>query len=217
MKLLSDHDITSVSPSCIDNGVVKFNNILKTAATLAGPPAVRHMRKPKFVVWSPEIRCFLLEKKQAFNEWKRGGKPNDPSHPLLIAKREKRQALRRVCRIQMAAKHNEERQEILNAKSENTLLFQKLIRKQRGNLAGCVDELHVSGEVYKGDGVLSGWYEHFKTLSSSSERQSFNQDYHHLVLMDTNEIEDICHAQGQLSAQVTKEEVKKAIKELDKG
>ena len=37
------------------------------------------------------------------------------------------------------------------------------------------------------------------------------------MLMDTNEIEDICHAQGQLSAQVTKEEVKKAIKELNKG
>ena len=82
------------------------------------------------------------------------GQAQDPSHPLLIATREKRQALRRVCRIQMAAKHNEERQEILNAKSENTQLFHKLIRKQRGNLAGCVDELHVSGEVYKGDGVI---------------------------------------------------------------
>ena len=90
LKLLSDYDITSVSPSCIDNGVVKFNNILKTAATLAGPPAVRRMKKPKLVVWSPKIRCFLLEKKQAFNEWKRGGKPNNPSHPLLIAKREKK-------------------------------------------------------------------------------------------------------------------------------
>ena len=35
--------------------------------------------------------------------------------------------------------------------------------------------------------------------------------------MDTNEIEDICHGQGQLSAQTTKEEVKTAIKELNKG
>ena len=109
LKLLSDYDITSVSPSCIDNGLVKFNNILKTAATLVGQPAVRRMRNSKLVVWSPEICCVLSEKKQAFNEWKRGGK------------------------------------------------------------------------------------------------------------IVTNEIEDICHAQGQLSAQVTKEEVKKAIKELNKG
>ena len=35
--------------------------------------------------------------------------------------------------------------------------------------------------------------------------------------MDTNKIEDICHAQGQMSARVTKEEVKKATKELNKG
>ena len=128
--------------------MVKFNNILKTAVTLASPPAVRRMRKPKLVVWSPEIGCVLLEKKQAFHKWKRVGKPNVPSHLLLIAKREKRQALRRVCRIQMAVKHNEERQEIYNAKSENTQLFHKLISKQRGKLAGYVDELHVFGEVY---------------------------------------------------------------------
>ena len=164
VQLLSDYDVTSASVSCIDNSVIKFNSILKTAATLAGPPTVRRMRKPKLVVWSPEIRHILSEKKLAFDEWKRGGRPNDPSHPLLIAKREKRQALRRVCRNQIAAKHTEERQEILNAKSENTQLFHKLIRKQRGNLASCVDELHVSGEVYRGGDVLSGWFDHFTFL-----------------------------------------------------
>ena len=68
MKLLNDYDITSASASCIDNGVVKFNNILKTAATLAVSSAVRRMRKPKLVVWSPEIGCALSEKKLAFNE-----------------------------------------------------------------------------------------------------------------------------------------------------
>ena len=35
MKLLNDYDITSVSTSCIENCVVKLNNILKTAATVA--------------------------------------------------------------------------------------------------------------------------------------------------------------------------------------
>ena len=175
------------------------------------------MRKPKLVVWSPEIRHILSEKKLAFDEWKRGGRPNDSSHPLLIAKREKRQALRRVCRNQIAAKHTEERQEILNAKSENTQLFHKLIRKQRGNLASCVDELHVSGEVYRGGDVLSGWFDHFKTLSSATEEPSFDQDYHRLVSMDVDEIDDICRAQGPLASQVSKEEVRKAIKELNRG
>ena len=215
VQLLSDYDVTSASVSCIDNSVIKFNSILKTAAMLAGPPTVRRMRKPKLVVWSPEIRHILSEKKLAFDEWKRGGRPNDHSHPLLIAKREKRQALRRVCRNQIAAKHTEERQEILNAKSENTQLFHKLIRKQRGNLAR--DELHVSGIVYRGGDVLSGWFDHFKTLSSATEDPSFDQDYHHLVSMDADEIDDICRAQGPLASQVSKEEVRKAIEELNRG
>lgn len=135
----------------------------------------------------------------------------------MIAKREKREALRRVCRNQVAAKHNEERQEILNAKFENTQLFHRLIRKQRGKHSSYIDELHVSDKVYKGEGVLSGWFEHFQELSSASENLSFDLDYHRLVLLDADEIEDICRAQCQLSSPVTVEEIKTAIKELDKG
>ena len=114
-------------------------------------------------------------------------------------------------------KQREERQEILDAKVGNVQLFHKLIRKQRGNLSGCIDELHVSDTVYKWENVLAGWFEHFKTLSSESNDPSFDQDYHRLVLQELVEIEDICQAQGQLSQPVSVEEVKKAIKYLNRG
>ena len=113
-------------------------------------------------------------------------------------------------------KQREERQEILDAKVGNVQLFHKLIRKQRGKLSGCIDELHVSDTVYKGENVLADWFEHFKTLSSESDDPSFDQDYHRLVLQIV-EIEDICQAQGQLSQPVNVEEVKKAIKHLNRG
>ena len=104
------------------------------------------MRKPKLVVWSPESQQVIAEKKAAFAKWKYGAQPNDPKHPLLRAKREPRQTLRTVCRNQVATNNREERQEILDAKAGNTCmqLLHRLIRKQRGNLSGCVDELHVS-------------------------------------------------------------------------
>ena len=57
-------------------------------------------------------------------------------------------------------------------------------------------------------------FDHFKTLSSATEDSSFDQDYHHLVSMDAD---DICRAQGLLASQVSKEEVRKAIKELNRG
>lgn len=217
VDLLSDFTITSTSISGLDNSVMKFNGILQKAAEIAGPTKVRRMRKPKLVVWSPEIRLVLAEKKKAFAEWKLGGRPDDPCHPLLIMKREAKQAFRRVCRNQVGTKQREERQEILDAKVGNVQLFHKLIRKQRGKLSGCINELYVSDNVYKGENVLEGWFEHFKRLSTESDDPSFDQDYHRLVLQEVTEIEDICQAQGQLSQPVNVEEVKRAIKQLNRG
>ena len=167
------------------------------------------MRKPKLVNWSPQIRLIVKEKKSAFAQWKKGGCPDDPNHPVLIAKP--------ACRNQTAVKHREERQEILDAKSHDVQLFYKLIRKQRGSLTNYIDELHVAEDVYKGEDVLSGWFKHFSELSTTSDNPSFDEDYHNLVLQDLPEIEGICLAQGQLSAPVTVEELKKAIKNLNRG
>ena len=216
-ELLSDFEITSFSISRLDNSVVKLNNILKQAAELAGPTKVKRLRKPKLVVWSPVIQQAIAEKKAAFAKWKYGGQSNDPKNPLLIAKREIRQSLRRVCRNQVAANNREERQKILDAKAGNMQLLHRLTRKQRGNLSGCVDELHVSDAVYKAYNVLSGWFEHFKALSSESIDPSFDQDYHRLVLQEVTEIDDICRAQGCLTTRVTVTEVEKAVKSLNRG
>ena len=156
----------------------------------AGPTKVKRMRKPKLVVWSREIQQVIAEKKAAFAKWKYGGQPNDPKHPLLRAKREARQSLRRN---QVATNNREERQEILDAKAGNTCmqLLHRLIRKQRGNVSGCVDELHVSKAGYKADNVLSGWFEHFRALLSESVDPSFDQDYHRLVLQEVSEVDVI--------------------------
>ena len=132
IKLLNDYNITSVSTRCETYENTQISRLEP------GDP----------------LR-FFSEKKLGFNEWKRGGKPNDPIHPLLIDKHEKDKHY-----SEMAAKHNEKRQEILNAKSENSQLFHKLKGKQRGNLASCVDKLYVCGEVYKENDVLSGWFKH---------------------------------------------------------
>ena len=117
-----------------------------------------------------------------------------------------------MCRNQTAFSHQEERQYILDAKSHDIQLFHRLIRKQMGRLTSYIDELHVSEDVYKGEDVLSGWFRHFRELSTTSETHSFDKDYHNLP-----EIEDNCLAQGQLGAPVTVEELKKTTNNLNEG
>ena len=104
-ELLSNFEVTAASASDLDNSVIKFNNILQRVASVAGPSTVRRMRKPKLVNWSPQIRLIVKEKKSALAEWEKGGCPVDPNHPLLIAKRVSRLALRHACRNQTAVKH----------------------------------------------------------------------------------------------------------------
>ena len=92
-----------------------------------------------------------------------------------------------------------------------------MIWKQRGSLSNYIDKLHAADGVYKGENILSGWFKHFEGLSAASDGPSFDQDYHTLVLQDIAEIEDVCIAQDQLAEPVTVEEVKKAIKSLNRG
>ena len=85
-EILSNFEVTAASVSDLDNSVIKFNKILQKAASVAGPSKVRRMRKLKLVNWTPQIRLIVKEKNSAFAEWKKGGCPVDPNHPLLIAK-----------------------------------------------------------------------------------------------------------------------------------
>ena len=70
-ELLSNFEVTAASASDLDNSVIKFNNILQKAASVAGHSTVKRMRKPKLVNWSPQIRLIVKEKKSAFAQWEK--------------------------------------------------------------------------------------------------------------------------------------------------
>ena len=70
----------------------------------------------------------------------------------------------------------------------------KLVKKQRGNQRFCVNELHVDGKVYNdfGEGVLQGWFQHFKSLAEPSVNADFDEKYKKQVDAEVNEIIDMC-------------------------
>ena len=97
------------------------------------------------------------------------------------------------CRIEVAKQTFEERQEILNARSDDMALFHRLVNKQKGRLSNFIDELNVSGTTYKSeDGVLNGWFEKFKRLASVDEELFQSLNYHKPIQHEFPEIEDIC-------------------------
>ncbi|MEW8547615.1 MAG: reverse transcriptase family protein, partial [Candidatus Thiodiazotropha sp.] len=211
-------EISNNSMGGLDNTVMKFNEVLVNSAKLAAPAKVQRMRKPKLEVWTPEISSALASKKSAFHDWKVAGCPQDSSDPSLVAKKESTKMFRKACRIEVAKQRFEDRQEILNARSDNMALFHKLVNKQRGRLSSYIDELHVDGNTYKSEaGVLSGWFEHFRKLASCDEELFQCQSYHKLVQQEFPEIEDICKWYGQDVIPITREELMKSLSKLNRG
>ena len=204
----------------LDNEIRKLTDVLVEATVTAAPRPKKKRRKAKLKVWSIDVQNAVKAKKRAFWQWKVGGRSADKDHHLLISKKLASVNLRRICRFEMAKVREGSRQEILDARSENTRLFHKLVNRQRGKLKFCVNELHVDGKVYSdaGSGILEGWFEHFKSLATPSENPDFDDNYKQLVDSEVREIIDMCSNLNTESQElVTRQQVEEAIISLNRG
>ena len=63
-----------------------------------------------------------------------------------------------MCRVNVAEKLSNEKQDIMTSRTRNTKLFYKLVNKQRGSLKNNIDDLYVGDSRYSGtEGVLDGF------------------------------------------------------------
>jgi len=76
-----------------------------------------------------------------------------------------------------------DRQKIIDARSNDTALFYKIINQRTGRLTRFIDELQVDGSTYQTpEYILNGWSIHFGQLAKTSTAENFDNDY--LKLME---------------------------------
>ncbi|MCG7868271.1 MAG: reverse transcriptase family protein, partial [Candidatus Thiodiazotropha taylori] len=203
----------------LDIKIQKLNGILVKEASDMLPSKAKSKKKPKLVVWNPEIKQAIQEKKKAFWKWKNENRPKATDNELLIAKKITTQNLRRACRMESARQREVKRQEILNAKFEDSGLFHRLIKKQRGRLKQCVNELHVDDNTFHSEaGILEGFRQHFHSLASEREVPGFDKKYGNLVSDEIREIIDLCSSSlNNQTCKLTTDMVRKAITSLNRG
>ena len=206
------------STGLLDIEIQKLNEILVSSAKMLSPSVVSGSKKPKLRVWSPEIQQAVREKKKAFWEWKLGDRPKTKENWLVINRKTTTSNLRKLCRIESARQRQSARQEILDAKYEDTRLFHRLINKQRGHSKQVVNELHVGDKVFSTPlEIQQGFKEHFELLATPSDDQSFDKDYNNLVELEIHEIQELCTRYPSEIKQITPDQVKKAILSLNRG
>jgi hypothetical protein len=128
-----------------------LNNILVKSADDAAPKIKKGKRRPKLQVMNDDIRIALSEKKAAFFKWKEMGRPNNPNNHYLKDKKRTTRLLRKECRLEIARRRINARQELILARTSDRNTFYEFIRKQRGQGVRPIDHLTVEGETYNNE------------------------------------------------------------------
>ena len=185
----------------------------KERLTPAKNSACRRNRKPALqITWTPAIKLALSQQKNAFYQWKEAGRPNDKTHPLVIAKKETKKIFRREQRKQNCEKFHKQMEEIAEAKQVDSNLFHKLVKlRSQTKVAPKVTELVVEGEKYSGDDIANGWLKHFKKLAQPGESPDQKTDE---WSRDVSHIFDMCSTQHRM-APVSESDVTAAVKDLN--
>ena len=160
-----------------------------------------------------DIKGALKCNKEAHQQWKKHGRPNDPTNSLVIGRKETRKIFRRELRLKENKRRHEERNRIINANSDNKRLFFKLVTKQRKNGNVLIDDLYVNDNLYKGSDVVNGWHEHFSTLAQPLNSDMYDYGNLNLCDLDYQTIKEICD--GIPLRTVSIDEILTAIKSIN--
>ncbi|VDI81833.1 Hypothetical predicted protein [Mytilus galloprovincialis] len=218
-KTLIDDKLEKIKPISeklnLDQAFDELNKILSDTTSKIAPRKQKGKKKKKLPVMNDEILHAVKRKKTAFYIWKQQGRPKEPGNFYLKEKTITTYDLRTLCRKEQALERINTRQQILDAKSSDTTLFYKLIRKQRGKMGRFIEELIVENETYQtSDSVLEGWTKHFGDLAKKSNYQNFDQNHLEAVEVETEIILKICK-ENYSHEKVSIQELKNAVKKLN--
>jgi hypothetical protein len=166
-------------------------------------------------VWNNDIKGALKCNKEAHQQWKKHGRPNDPTNSLVIGRKETRKIFRRELRLKENKRRHEERNRIINANSDNKRLFFKLVTKQRKNGNVLIDDLYVNDNLYKGSDVVNGWHEHFSILAQPSSSHMYDYGNFNLCDLDYQSIKEIRDVIPPRTVSI--DEISTAIKSINTG
>ena len=138
---------------------------LKATRDVVPKKKSKNKKKPKLQIMSDKTLTAIKRKQEAFHLWKTNGRPKNPDNTYTINKKNTTMELRKQCRLEIAEKRIQERQNIINARSGDSTLFYKLIKQQRGKLSRFIEELQVNDQLFQShDNIMSGWNKRFGQL-----------------------------------------------------
>ena len=214
---LGDLTLHISNKQALEQSIISVQTVMRDAATASG--GISSRRKPRYLrSVTPVVKEAKRRNKQAHFVYKQKVAEGTLSSEHILKRKQAKTHLRSLMRRQDAAHHAKMRSQIMLARREDSKLFHKLVRSQRGNSRAPLPQLDVKDVTFRGeDNIRAGWKTHFQTLASASSNHKFDEPYKNIVDSDVDVIKDIYMDAPEPVAGTTVEEVAEAVKSLNKG
>lgn len=196
-----------------DKAIEYLITAMQKATSKAFPTRkVKQYSKPK--PWSENIQKLLQQSKEVDKAWKEAGSPGSP-HPLFKERNEIRYSFRSAQRIQKAVERENRQNNIMSASADDSALFHKLIRQQRGRSTQEVNELLLNNVTHTED-LLTAWTDHFSSLAQPQKDPNFDDEFLAEAEKEVQYLTYLCEKIASEQIPITVLEVQEAIKKLKK-
>jgi hypothetical protein len=116
--------------------------------------------------WDATLKPFVTSAKLSHWKWKQSGKSISVEDPERQLWKQDKKALRSAQRQFQALDRKQKQQDIMDASSEDQVLFFKLVNKQRATGSQSRDEIEFSSQMLSGDQATCAWAEYFGQLAT---------------------------------------------------
>ncbi|CAG2193533.1 IK [Mytilus edulis] len=111
--------------------ISKMHQMLTKAATESSSKKSKYKAKPKLKVWTPIIKSSLKEMRKCYEVWSRNGKPTNPADKSYQDRVNTRKEFKKQVKVEQARERDREKQEILEARTRDSKLYHKLVKRQQ--------------------------------------------------------------------------------------
>ena len=164
--------------------------------------------------WSEKIQQAVKNSRRAWGEWKKAGSPLDQADPHVQKMSKSWKNLRKEQRREAASLRSQKVEHIMSEK-DNSKTFFKLIKEQRKSSSTLTESLMEGNVTCTTElEICNGWAEHFQSLATPLQNESFDSKYKDQVEKDIVSISSICENDPIPIALIETDEVQRAIGKL---
>ena len=204
------------SKDLIDEKVGDLVKVIHTAAEALPRSNYRKHVKP---YWSERLNVLKKDKILHYKIWKDSNRPRNKDNLLYQRYKESKKAFSREIKELARRYENDQMVEIMKSAEVDKFHFWKRLKKVRGDKSTRVLAIKAADGVVKHEvhDVLKVWREHFLKIGTPKEDKRYDDHHFHMVnefvlhKMGLNDLDQFSHHNFDT------DEVKKAIRKLNKG